>query len=192
MASKVEICNRALQKLGAGRIVSLDQESKNARACNVAYEPVKLAELRAHTWNCAIKRFSLAEDSPAPENTDYAHSYTVPPDWLRQLAPDPSKNLADLDWVIEGRKIYTNDSAPLNGRYIADITDPNLMDSLLREAIASKMAVELAEELTQSNQKKTDARESDYKYAISEARRANAIEKPAPKTAEDSWVTVRR
>lgn len=191
MASKVEICNRALQKLGAKRITDLDEDSKNARACNVAYEPVKLAELRAHTWNCAIKSFALAEDSPAPTGRDYAHSYSVPADWVRQLPPDPSQNVDDLDWSIEGQKIFTNDSAPLYGRYIYDITDPNKMDALLRETIASRLAMELAEELTQSNAKKESARK-DYKDNIAEARRANAIEKPAPKVADDSWVTVRR
>ncbi len=191
MASKVEICNRALQKLGAKRITDIDEDSVRARACRAAFESVKLALLRSHNWNCAIKRFSLAEDSPAPD-FGYAHSYTVPPDFVKLLAPDPMQNINELDWVIEGNKILTNDSAPLQGRYIADITDPNLMDSLFREALSSALSVELAEELTQSNQKKTDAREADFKYAISEARRANAIEKPAPKPADDLWVTRRR
>ena len=190
MASKVEICNRALQKLGAKRIVSLDDDSVSARSCNVAFEPVKLAILRAHTWNCAVKRFSLAEDSPAPAFGP-AHSYTLPSDFLRLLPPDPEQNIDTLDWIIEGNKILTSDSAPLQGRYIANIDDPNLMDALLREAISSKMAAELAEELTQSNPKKADAR-SDYQAVIAEARRTNAIEKPAPKTADDSWVSVRR
>ncbi len=191
MASTVGICNRALQKLGAKTITSLEDDSVSARACNAAYESVKLAELRAHTWNCAIKRFSLAEDDPAPAIGDYAHSYTLPADWLRQLPPDPSQNTADIDWVIESRKILTNESAPLAGRYVADITDPNQMDALLREAISAKLAWELAEALTQSNSKR-DSAKGDYESAIKEARKTNAIEKPAPKTADDSWVTVRR
>ena len=63
MASEVDIANRALQKLGAESIVSLTQDSENARACNLCYEPIRDAELRAHPWNFAIKRASLAADS---------------------------------------------------------------------------------------------------------------------------------
>jgi hypothetical protein len=190
MASKVEICNRALQKLGAKRIVSLTDDSVNARACNVAFEPVKLKELRAHTWNFATKRFSIAADIPAP-TFGPQNSFTLPADWVRLLAPDPERNIDSLDWTIEGKKIFTNDSAPLQGRYVADITDPNVMDSCFREALSSKLAVELAEELTQSNAKKADAKD-DYNSAINEAKRTNAIEKPAPAVADDQWVTVRR
>lgn len=189
MASKVEICNRALQKLGAKRIVELDEDSKNARACNVAFEPVKLAELRAHPWTCAIKRVSLAADSPAP-TFGPANAYTLPADYLRLTQPDQKLNQASIDWTIEGRRLVTNDSAPLEIRYIADITDPNQMDALFREALASRLAYELCEEITQSNSKK-EACDADYKRAIAEARRANAIERPAPYTADDSWVTVR-
>ncbi len=190
MASKVEICNRALQKLGAKRIISLDDDSVNARACNVAYEPVKLAELRAHTWNFSVQRFSLAADSPAP-TFGPTYSYTLPSDFLRLLPPDTLQNLDTLDWNIEGKKIFTTDSAPLQGRYVGNVDDPNVMDALFREALASKMAAELAEELTQSNSKKDSAKD-DYKLAISEARRTNAIEKPAQPVADDSWVAVRQ
>lgn len=189
MASTVEICNRALQKLGAKRIVSLDDDSVNARACDVAFGPVKLGELRAHTWNFATKRVQLAADDPAPVFGP-TNSFTLPADFLRLLPPDPGQNLASLDWVIEGNKILTNDSAPLNIRYVADVTDPNLMDPLFRESMSSKLSLELCEELTQSNAKK-NACALDYKNAIEQAKRSNAIEKPAPFTANDSWVDVR-
>ena len=56
MASEVDICNRALSKLGAARITSLTEDSVNARACNAMYESVRDAELRAHPWNFAMKR----------------------------------------------------------------------------------------------------------------------------------------
>lgn len=190
MASKVEICNRALQKLGAKRIVSLDEDSKNARACNVAFESIKLAELADHTWNFATKRAQLAADDPGPA-FGYARSFTLPADYVRLLPPDVEDNTPYLDWSIEGRKILTNDSAPLNIRYVSDVTDPNLMSPLFREALSCKIAMELAEEITQSNSKAEKAKE-DYRFAIAEARRTNAIEKPAPKVADDSWVQVRR
>lgn len=96
----------------------------------------------------------------------------------------------DLDWVIEGRQIITNDSAPLDVRYVYNVTDPNEMDSLFREALSAKLAEALCEEITQSNTKMATV-VTAYKDIVAEARRANAIEKVAEQPPEDSWVTCR-
>lgn len=190
MASNVEICNRALQRLGASRIINLTENSVNARACNAAFESVKLAELRAHPWSFAIKRAELNADAMPPA-FGKQNSFQLPSDFIRLINPDPEWNLNSLDWQIEGRKIFTNDSAPLQIRYIANVTDPVQMDSLFREAFSCKLAFELCEELTQSNPKKESLR-ADYKEIISQARLTNAIEKVADQPPEDEWVTVRQ
>ena len=38
MASVVQICNGALNQLGASTILTLTEDSKNARLCNARYE----------------------------------------------------------------------------------------------------------------------------------------------------------
>lgn len=189
MASKVEIANRALQILGAKRIVSLTEDSRNARAINAAFEPVKRAELRKHPWSFAILRVQLAADAVAPTFTRQ-NSFTLPSNFIRLLSPDPEVNFNDLDWIIEGKKIITNDGAPLDVRYIWDVTDPNLFDALFAESLSAKLAEQLCEEITQSNTKVATA-QVFYKDALAEARRTNAIEKVAEKPPEDEWVTVR-
>jgi len=189
MASNVEIANRALQLLGAKRITSLDEDSRNARAINAAFEPVKLAELRKHPWNFAIKRASLAASATEPLFTK-DNSFPLPSDFVRLAEQDPEDLTNDLDWQIEGRNIITNDSAPLEIRYIYNVTDPNEMDVLFRESFAAKLAEVLCEEITQSNAKKADAKET-YKEIIAEAKKANAIERHSQNPPEDTWVTVR-
>lgn len=190
MASEVDIANRALQKLGAESIASLTQDSENARACNLCYEPIRDAELRAHPWNFAIKRASLAADSTAPE-FGYDAAYTLPSDCLRVLPPDPYVNYNTMDWQIEGRKILTNDGAPLEIRYIKRETDPNQYDSLFIECLSSKIAVELSEKLTQSNSKGAAARE-DYVRSIREAKKMNAFENISAEQQIDTWITCRQ
>jgi hypothetical protein len=189
MASKVEIANRALQLLGAKSIVSLTEDSRNARSANACYETLKKSLLRRHVWNFAIKRAQLAASVTEPLFTKTT-SFPLPSDFIRLLPPDPEDNFNDLDWQIEGRNIVTNDDAPLEIRYIYDVTDPNEMDILFREALSAEMALNMAEELTQSNQKKADMMLL-AKEAISEAKRANAIESVAAEPPEDTWITVR-
>lgn len=189
MASDVEICNRALQKLGATRITSLSENSNNARSCNVAYEPVKKALLRSHTWNFAIKRVELAASATDPVFGRGA-SYPLPADFLRLLPLDPEDEVVSSDWQIEGKSIITNDADPIYIRYIYNVSDPNEMDSLFLELFSTSLALELCEELTQSNTKKAALKE-DRKEILAEARRINAIENVAQQPPEDSWVTCR-
>lgn len=189
MASVVGICNRALQKLGAKRITALDQEAVNARACNTAYEPCRDAELEDHDWNFAITQASIAADSDEPE-WGKAYSYTLPSDFIR-LAPDYEEdNTNTQDYVIQGRKIYTDYSAPLYIRYVKRVTDPNEMTPLFREALSARMAIEMCEELTQSNSKK-EAVEANYVEIVRRAKKSNAFQRISQMPAEDEWITVR-
>ena len=114
----------------------------------------------------------------------------MPSDFLRLLPPDDDYNYNDLDWQIEGKKILTNDGAPLNVRYIYRVSDPNQYDSLFVEALACRLAVELCEQLTQSNTKAQIVRD-DYVRAIREAKRLNAFENKPAEQQTDTWITCR-
>lgn len=188
MASSTSICNRALFKLGAGSITSLSENSVEGRACNAVYEELRDAELRAHPWSFATKRVQLAADAEAPA-FGKSNSFTLPADCLKVLEDD--LNSLSKDWLIEGRKIFTDESAPLSIRYTSQVTDPNVMDPLFREMLACTIGLELCESLTQSNSKKEGLRE-DYRLASNKAKRANAIERIAQQPPEDEWVTVRQ
>lgn len=67
---------------------------------------------------------------------------------------------------------------------------PTDFDALFVEALACRLAVELAEEITQSNTKKADAAQQ-YRAALAEARRANAIERAYQIPATDDWLLAR-
>lgn len=61
MASVVEICNRALTKLGQGEqyISTLTDSTKEARVLNRVYADIRDLVLREHDWKCCIKRTQL-------------------------------------------------------------------------------------------------------------------------------------
>ena len=59
MASVVDICNSALNLLGASTISALTDDTKNARLCNQRYEPIRNRIFRSHSWNCLTKRIEF-------------------------------------------------------------------------------------------------------------------------------------
>lgn len=189
MASVVGICNRALQLLGATPIADILEASRNARACNTAYEPCRDAELRAHPWNFAKVRARLAADATAP-TFGRTNAFTLPANCVRLLPPYPEMNASWRDWIVEGGKILTNDAAPLDVRHIDKVSDPNLMDALFREAVSARMARDMCEQITQSNTKRQLA-DIAYKEAIAEARRTNAFENVPQEVPQDSWIDAR-
>lgn len=189
MAGEVDICNRALQKLGASRIQTMLDNTPNAKSCNFIYDHILESELRKHVWSCATKRAQLPALGTDPLfGKDKA--YELPADFIRLLPPDPEWNTNTHDWVIEGNKIVTNDTAPLKIRYIYKLEDVSQMDPLFRETLAAAIALELCEEITQSNTKKRDLF-NFYRETINQAKRVNAIERPAQEIPESSWITKR-
>lgn len=184
-ASETSICNRALQKVGASRIVSLGEDSKNARECAAAYPEVRDAELRAHPWSFAVKRAALPATNE--EFEDGSTAFTVPSDFLRLL---PGR--LDRDLQIEGRRILSRvKEAPLRIRYVARITDATLFDPLFVEALAASVAMEINERMTQSNTK-MGILIRQHDRALDKARRANALERPPAKPQTDPWIEARR
>ena len=149
MASVVDICNSGLNLLGASTITQLTDDSKNARLCNQRYEPIRNRIFRSHAWNCLTKRVQLAADSADPV-VEYSKQYTLPSDCLRVLKVHNGTTdsiASDIDYVVEGRKIKTNQGTVFLV-YIALITDPNEYDTYLQESIASALAADIAYAIT--------------------------------------------
>ena len=89
-----------------------------------------------------------------------------------------------------GKVIVTDASAPLAIRYVRQEEDATRFDPCFVEVLVARMAAELAEPLTQSLQKKQMAL-SEYRDAIREARRINAIEGPTQTAPDDAWIMGR-
>ena len=162
MASTVEICNIALSNLGDQLITSLTEANARARACNLRFNDTRDAVLRSHPWNCAMSRATLAV-SGTPD-WGYSNSFALPTDCLRVLDVENP----DTEWKIEGRNIVS-DGSTIKIRYIAQVTDTTLFDSTLVQAIALKLAWEIAETLTGNIDLKREMWQK-YQFAISEAR----------------------
>jgi len=145
MASTVDICNGALNQLGATTILSLTEDSKNARLCNARYTQVRDALFRTHPWNCLQTRLELAASSDSPA-WGFTYAYTLPTNCLRLL------RVLDYDsnYKVEGRKILSNAST-MKILYISRVTDPNEYDELLRETLSAALGADIAYAVTSNN-----------------------------------------
>jgi len=145
MASTVDICNGALNQLGATAILSLTEDSKNARLCNSRYTQVRDALFRTHPWNCLQTRLELAASTDTPA-WGFSYAYTLPADCLRLL------RILDYDSShrVEGRKILSNAST-MKILYISRVTDPNEYDELLRETLSAALGADIAYAVTSNN-----------------------------------------
>ena len=198
MASETKIANAALLKLGAARITDLTDDNDRARTLNERYHDIRQAELRRHRWKFALARTTLPALSTTPD-FGYDLEYQVPTGFvaLVQIGDfDVSTDLTDYraapiaPYSLEGRKILTNFMAPLSIRYVTDVTDAATMDTAFREAFASRLAYECCERITGKTTKRQLAM-ADYKLAVREAIRANAIESPPKQISDDTWVAAR-
>lgn len=193
MASKVSIANRALTKLGADRILLLTDDTQQARVMQSMFDDVRDAEIRRHHWKFAIKRASIPALVASPV-WGYQYQYPVPMDFLGLVQVNQiycrSVRKGTAPWSVEGGNILTDLAAPLNVRYVARIENYGTYDPLFVEALACKLALEAAESLTQSSSKKQAAME-EYKFALSEAKRLDAMENPPDELPWGSWLDSR-
>jgi len=184
MPSEVDICNLALQQIGAKSISSLGDDSPRARACNRVYAHARDSEIRAHPWSFARARVSLAAKSTDPA-FGYSKAYQLPADFLRLL---PTRE--QTDFQIEGGDILTDDGAPLKVVYLRQVTDPNTFDQGFIDLLVARVARDVSEKINNSS-RKLEAAQAIYLDAKAEARRVNAFERPPQEPPTDTWITAR-
>ena len=189
MADVTGLCNSALAKIGAARITSLEEDSKNANLCANLYPRCRDDLLRAHSWNFATMRVKLAKISAEPA-FGHAAAFALPADWIRSIAAfDNEAGLGALEFKIEGGHIVT-DAEEVYLRYIRRVEDANLMPSDFREALSSLLARELAVPIAQSNtlEEKLEAR---FRTRLRRARTTDGLEDRADPLPLGAWAAVR-
>lgn len=204
MASRADIANLALLKLGSGtKVTSLTDNSPVAATLNRCYDIMRQAELRANYWAFALRRSTLPALAAIPP-WGFRQQFALPADYLRlaqindfYLVP-ALLDYTDADasaYAIETNSdgvlcVLTDYQAPLKIRYVRDVQDEGLFDALFVVSFATRLAFECCEQITNSNSKKQALRE-DYRDAVKAAVRTGAIEKPPQAIGSDSWEMAR-
>lgn len=197
MPSVVDICNEAMDLLGAATITSLTQNSKEARLCNRNYELVRDAVLRAHPWNVAVTRAALPQDTAAPA-FGFTYQFTLPtsPYCLRVLSFWDSlvdNEIAAYDsnvmYKIEGRKILSNQGT-CKIIYIGRVEDTEQFDSLLTSTIAHRLAAETGYAITGSSTV-AQGMQALYEQRLREAKSIDAMEGYPEQPLADTYTNIR-
>lgn len=149
-------------------IASLDDSSREAKACKVRYDACRRIVLRSHPWNCAMTRVVLAPTTDVVP-FDFTASFQFPNDLLRVYSIDE-----DVEYRIEGRKLLCDESI-VNMRYLIDLKDYTVMDDLLAESIGCYLAWDICYAVTGKNDVR-DACWAQYRQILGLAKTIDAQE----------------
>lgn len=193
MTTETEIANRALQIIGAKRIAAYGETtSKEGREIIAAWDRIRQSELRKYPWNFAITRASIAASVSDPD-WGFDQCFELPAGCLRILEVNGSREASDYqrESLSNGTQVIACDfAAPIEVRYIRDVTDVGSWDANFCEAFAAKLGMSLAATITDSTTKQQLGM-AEYKDAIKEARAVDAIENPPEDRVEDTWNEAR-
>lgn len=172
MASEVQICNLALNKFGNISITSLEDATKEARACKVFYPLLRDEMLYEHPWNFAMKRADISAQLSDTPDFGYDYAYQLPADCLRVWELSDS----DAEWEVESGELLVSQSENIYIRYIRKVTEAGRFSPSFVNCLGLRLAAELCTKLSDNKTLRETLLTELYKVAIPAAHRLNALE----------------
>ncbi len=145
MSSQVEIANRALLKVGATRINSMQDNKTEAVVINEYYELAYQWMLAQYPWSFAMKVEALSRIPEAPLE-DYAFAYELPQNyiWVQRVYPNSN-------FKIMGTQLWTNEKQ-ISVKFI-ERADEAIIPAYFEQAFMVYLASLIAVPLTENVQK---------------------------------------
>lgn len=188
MANEIQIANLALSRLGGYRIQSFSDATKEAREASLHYPLMRDSVLEDHDWDFARKRTLLA--LLATTYTGWAYAYQYPIDCLvarsiissvdangiSQFSEEtglPSAGKAEYEVISNAAmnsRVILTDKASAELVYTGKVTDANMFSPLFVNALAWRLASDLAIPL----KGKADLHNSLYALYTAELSKAKA------------------
>lgn len=169
---KLDVINRALWMIGLPPAAALNDSDWEA---GVDFPHAVQEVLRSHAWGFAQNIVALPQAGTPVAG--FEHAYTLPSDCIRvidcRICSDWRAPRAQHMRVI-GKKLYCN-IAPCYLRYVTDVQDPELWPTDFAQAVASRIAADIAGLHTQTAGKKAEA-EASYARSLATARANDAAE----------------
>ncbi len=144
--SALELCARALIKIGAAPIAAFTEPTAEAEVARNLYGPVCDALLTAHPWSFATAQASLPRLVAEPV-ADFAFAFQLPPDFLRALSAGEGAGSRGLVYRIVANRLHT-DAEEVMLNYVfrpAEGGFPPFFDYVLIARLAAEFCMPLTE-----------------------------------------------
>lgn len=188
--SKIEIVNRALMKLGEPPISSLN-DVVFGKSYEIIYDDVKKLLLSIYPWRFAIDVKNL---NRLDEKKKDKFVYLLPNECLFLIKVfggfrDDDTNLIS-GYEVFGNSILCDYDNGVKIEYVKNIGE-EYFSALFREAMAAKLASELALRIKNSSEIK-QMMENEFYMLIRHAELNNEIEKDLEMLPDSSWISARK
>lgn len=153
MPSVTSICNQALSRLGANKIININDDTTEAGLCRAMYEVVRDNVIEEHQWSFAIKRYKLPKSSPDEANSQYSNKFLIPVEVINIIlaSSNPDDRIPNTtSWRVEGEYIVANADS-MYVKAVTRVVDPNLYSPMFIQALTVRLAAELAYPITQNS-----------------------------------------
>lgn len=144
----LELCTRALLRIGAQAIASLDEGTAEAEIASGLYAGTRDALLSSHPWSFATGQASLPRLAARPA-ADFRHAFQLPPDFLRALSAGGGGMGRGMNYrLLEDRLHCDADQATLT--YIFR-PDESVFPAFFAAALVARLSAEFCIPLTESS-----------------------------------------
>jgi hypothetical protein len=141
--------------------------------------------MRACPWRFALQQTVLATPAAIPPPFGYVAAYDIPDNILRVLTVN------DTHWTEVGQQILCDKADGVDVLAIVQNTDPTSWDAQFAEALAWRLAMEIALSLVQSVPLKKEM-EAGYTKSLALARSSNAVIGTPERLVADFWSGARK
>jgi hypothetical protein len=196
MASKTDISNLALGRVGAQRIMDInDTENKSARLCKLFFDDTVREVGRSGDWNCLKARDTFARLVTNPA-FGWSYQYQLPVNCLRVIKVNGTKDDADPgdEFEVEKRLLLT-DADICRAQFTEYTDDTNQFDALFTDAVVVLLASKLAVPLRQDGGAMAQTLFTEYeRIKLPKARVKDGGERKRRRinpAAESRWIAAR-
>ncbi len=187
IVTSIDLCSRALVKIGANSISSFDEGTAEAHVAASIYPAIRDGLLSTHPWNFALaqKRLAKLEESPI---ADYQNRFALPEDSLRIISAGSGTRGRGLPYKIQHRTLCI-DADDVVLTYICRAAEADF-PPFFNLALIARLAAEFCIPLTDS----TSRWAALHKIAEDELRRARLTDaqEDTPARIEDFTLTEGR
>ncbi|WP_137125556.1 hypothetical protein [Roseomonas sp. HF4] len=146
--SALALSSRALLKIGAQPVASLDEGTAEAEVAANLYPGIRDALLSAHPWSFATAQAALGRLSAVPR-ADFAHAYQLPAGFLRALSAGSAGRARGIVYRLFEDRLFT-DAAEVALTYVFR-PEESAFPPYFASALVARLAAEFCIPLTENS-----------------------------------------